>query len=134
MQPLFLVPRLKLLQLLLLFYYNRSTNKSLSPTPFDYFNYCSHDKIVGQWNHQKAKSGNVTTILVPGLLIPFQSTKHIAVTLVYNGCPKDLRWIEGYQWYCQTSGPQIFQLHKQLITTIQGSMSIEDYYTKIRTI
>lgn len=60
-------------------------------------------------------------------------SKEIAASLVNTGYVKDV-W-EQLQKRCRCpNGPRIFQLRKDLVTTIQGIDSIEVYYAEITTI
>lgn len=60
-------------------------------------------------------------------------SKEIAASIVYKGSVKEV-WKELEERFKQSNGPQVFQLRKELLTTSQGSMSVETYYTKLKTI
>ncbi|XP_038894602.1 uncharacterized protein LOC120083117 [Benincasa hispida] len=60
-------------------------------------------------------------------------SKEIAVSLVYTGNVKDL-WDELKERYRQSNGPHVYQLRKDLVTTVQSTLSIEAYYAKFTTI
>ncbi|XP_031745063.1 uncharacterized protein LOC116405242 [Cucumis sativus] len=51
----------------------------------------------------------------------------------FNGNIKEM-WDELKERYKQSNGPHIYQLQKDLVTTTQGSLSVEIYYAKITTI
>ena len=60
-------------------------------------------------------------------------SKEIVASLVYNGNVKEM-WDELKERYKQPNEPHIYQLPKDLVTTTQGSLSIEIYYAKITSI
>ena len=60
-------------------------------------------------------------------------SKEIPTSLVYNGNIKEM-WDELKESYKQPNVPHIYQLQKNLVTTAQGSLSVEIYYAKITTI
>lgn len=60
-------------------------------------------------------------------------SKQIAASLIYTDCVKDV-WDQLKRRYHQVSGSRIYQLRKDLVTTNQGLMSVEDYYAKLSTI
>lgn len=60
-------------------------------------------------------------------------TKEIAANIIYKGSVKDV-WEELQGRFKHSNGSQIYQLHKDLVNNTQGNMSIELYYTKIKTI
>lgn len=43
-------------------------------------------------------------------------------------------WDELNTRFKQSNGPHVYQLRKKLVTTSQGSLSVESYYTKLKTI
>lgn len=60
-------------------------------------------------------------------------SKEIAASIIYTGSVKAV-WDELRDRFKQSSGPSIYQLGKELVTLRQGSMSIEAYYTKLKTV
>ncbi|XP_022145891.1 uncharacterized protein LOC111015239 [Momordica charantia] len=60
-------------------------------------------------------------------------SKEIAASIIYTGSAKDI-WDELKERFQQSDAPRIFQLRKELVTTIQGTLSIEAYYTKLKTV
>lgn len=60
-------------------------------------------------------------------------SKEIAASIVYTGSAKEI-WDELKERFQQSNAPWIFQLLKDLVTTVQGYLSIESYYTKLKTI
>lgn len=60
-------------------------------------------------------------------------SKRIAASLVYTGCVKDI-WDQLKRRYHQVNGSRIYQLRKELVTTVQGVLSVEDYYAQLTTV
>lgn len=60
-------------------------------------------------------------------------SKQIAATLVYTDCVKDI-WDQLKRRYHQVSGSRIYQLRKDLVTTVQGTLSVEVFYANLTTI
>lgn len=60
-------------------------------------------------------------------------SKEIATSINYIRSVKVV-WDELHTRFKQSNGPQVYQLHKELVTTSQGSMSVESFYTKLKTI
>lgn len=60
-------------------------------------------------------------------------SEDIVASIVDNGSVKEV-WDELPNHVKQENGTQIYQLHKELVTTRQGTQSIEVYYTKLKTI
>lgn len=60
-------------------------------------------------------------------------SKEIAASINYAGSTQEV-WDELHTRFKQSNGPHIYQLRKDLITTAQGTSSVEAYYTKLKTI
>lgn len=60
-------------------------------------------------------------------------SKDITASIVYDGSVKDV-WGELRDRFKQPNGPSIYQLRKEFVTLRQGNMSVEVYYTKLKTI
>lgn len=60
-------------------------------------------------------------------------SKEIATSINYIGSVKAI-WDELHTRFKQSNDPHVYQLSKELVTTSQGSLSVESYYTKLKTI
>ncbi|KAA0065480.1 Cysteine-rich RLK (receptor-like protein kinase) 8 [Cucumis melo var. makuwa] len=60
-------------------------------------------------------------------------SKEIAASIIYIGSIKEI-WDELRQRFKQSNGPSIYQLRKEFVTLRQGNLTIETYYTKLKTI
>lgn len=60
-------------------------------------------------------------------------SKKIAASLINTGCVRDV-WDQLKKRYLRTNGPRIFQLRKDLVTTTQGTSSVEVNFAKITSI
>lgn len=60
-------------------------------------------------------------------------SKEIAASINYIDSAQAVQ-DELHTRFKQSNGPHIYQLRKELVTTNQGTMSIESYYTKLKTI
>lgn len=52
-------------------------------------------------------------------------------SVLYYATAKDI-WTELEDRFCQSSGPRMFQLQKQLSDLVQGSSDIATYYTTMK--